>query len=330
MEINSSSSFIEGIQSTSLDALRMKIAAAAKKYHDDPFVFEMEKKKSYKTFLPIINRGTWSRVYTIYSNISKILENIQENNPDIKVNIISLGAGYDTLYFKLKQNYNNFQYIEFDYSNITYKKIELIKKSTTLKELLNLDGDSKVEKGNLLSKDYFLFECDITDNSAIDAKLCEIPNFDFTVPTIVLAECLLVYLKKETSYSILKNFTTIFKNIILLEYDLIGANDEFGKEMIHNLLEKRDIKLYGYEDVPDVHSQIERLKKTGFNQVEAYNMLEYYTNFLDINEKKRIEALEFVDEFEEWNLLQSHSCFGYGLKVEEKYSYLADIIKINK
>ena len=123
------------------------------------------------------------------------------------------------------------------------------------------------------------------------------------------------------------NLTKNFKNLIFLEYDLVGAKDSFGKEMVNNLIE-RDVRLFGYEDTPDVKAQTERLIKCGFSKAECVDMLEFYNKFIDQAEKSRIESLEFVDEFEEWNLLQNHSCFAYGVKLDEKFEYLADLIKL--
>jgi hypothetical protein len=45
---------------------------------------------------PIINRGTWARVFAIRQIISKFL--LAYQNYD-HVNILSLGAGYDVNYF---------------------------------------------------------------------------------------------------------------------------------------------------------------------------------------------------------------------------------------
>lgn len=279
----------------------------------------------------------WSRVYAINTIIGSVLQSL----PNEKINIINLGAGHDTLYYTLKQKHKNIVCVEFDYSDITYKKvydaynliqIETIKKSKVLQDVICADdfaGKVKIQHGNIYSEDYYLLECDITDNEKISEKLKE-TNINFNNFTIVISECLLVYLKKDTTYYLLQNLTEKFRNILFIEYDLIGAKDGFGQEMIENLLQ-RDIHLRGYEDVPDVFSQEERLLKTGFTNSEVYDMLDYYNNCIDFTEKKRIEALEFVDEFEEWNLMQSHSCIGYGIKCEDSnYSFLNDAVKIKK
>lgn len=327
-------SYVEGIQSTALDALRLKISAVSKKYYSDAFINEMEIKKINKKFLPIINRGTWSRVYAIQKNLEKLLSALYENDSDSKINIINLGAGFDTMYFSIKEDlkFNNFTYIEFDYPEITNKKIEMIKRSKKLSEIIQLDefetsnmSINITKRINSKSKDYFIIDADITNYEILNEELCRIPNFDFSVPTVIISECLLVYLDKVTTYQIMHNFTTNFKNLIILVYDLIGSEDNFGKEMIFNLME-RGIKLSGYLIDADAH--IERLKICGFNKVQMSDMLTYYNYNIDHKEKIRIENLEFVDEFEEWNLLQSHACYGYGTKLQENYEYLNLILKI--
>jgi hypothetical protein len=293
-----------------------------KGYYQDELITEMTKKTS-KSFLPIINRGTWSRVYSITNSVQKILKELKEFDPNISVNIINLGCGFDTFFLSLRSTFDNYKYYEFDYSEIATKKIELIKKSEKIK---NLIGEFEIKSGSLYSKFYYLLQCDCTDYQEFNKILCSISDFDFSSPTIVISECLLVYLKKEVSYKMLHNMTNNFKNLIFLEYDLVGAEDNFGKEMIINLLE-RDIRLYGYEDCPNVESQRERLIKSGFLTAEVCDMLTYYEKIIPKLERAKIESKEFVDELEEWNLLQSHACFGYGIKLDQKYEFLSDLLK---
>jgi hypothetical protein len=291
----------------------------------------MDPKKNHKIFLPILNLGTWTRLNAIKTSVDKILTTFQENEPNLKINILNLGAGFDTMYFLLKQKFNNFKYIEFDYKEINIKKIELIKKSKLLKNTINNSENSEdkfiIKEGSFISEDYFILDCDVIDQNKFSKILSEIPNFDASVPTIVIAECFLVYIKKKTTMSILENISKNFKNLIFIEYDLIGANDNFGREMVLNLLD-RGVKLFGYEDVPDSKSQIDRLHTTGFTQVEMISMLEYYEKHIEPSEKNRTKHLELFDEFEEFNLLQAHSCFGYGAKLEEQYEYLYDVLKL--
>ena len=74
------------------------------KYYSDPFLAEFIKKK--QKFFPIINRGTWSRVYAVNKTTMRFVNFIKEYNEtkksNIPIQIICIGAGYDTTFFNLK------------------------------------------------------------------------------------------------------------------------------------------------------------------------------------------------------------------------------------
>jgi O-methyltransferase involved in polyketide biosynthesis len=78
---------------------------------------------------PIINRGTWSRVYAYRQHTLDFLRAYQ-NSPQI--NILSLGAGFDTMYFWLKSEHpdlsKNLCYIEVDFDQLVKTKTQIIKK----------------------------------------------------------------------------------------------------------------------------------------------------------------------------------------------------------
>jgi O-methyltransferase involved in polyketide biosynthesis len=286
----------------------------------------MEHKKTHKIYLPIMNRGIWSRVYSIKSTVEKILSEYK----DQEINIISIGAGLDTLYFLLKEKYSNFKYIEFDYDDICFKKVEVIKKSNLLKSVIckeDFDNNVKIASGNLHSNDYYLLRCDVSKTDDFLEKLKE-TSINTDNLTIIIAECVLVYIKKDITYKMLTTYTSLFKNIVMLEYDLVNALDPFGQEMIDNL-KLREITLCGYEEVPDCKSHETRYLETGFATSEVKDMLDYYKNHIPKDVKSQIEHKEFMDEFEEWNMLQNHSCFGYGVRTEgSQFSKLNDLIKL--
>lgn len=160
--------------------------------------------------------------------------------------------------------------------------------------------------------------------------LSKIENLiDFSNLTIVLSECLFVYIEKEKTINLLKSLTSKFDNIIIFLYDLVGYNDNFGKEMEFNLMQ-RGIRIPGLIQVPDVKSQTERLIESGFLEAKVIDMLQYYRKIIDKTEKSRIEKLEFLDELEEFNLLQKHSCLGCAIKIsiEEMDFSIEDIKKL--
>lgn len=61
-----------------------------------------------------------------------------------KCQIINLGCGFDTLYWRLRDVGHMVQnFIEMDYPTVTAKKCYQIKRSKVLLEKLNIEGDTK-------------------------------------------------------------------------------------------------------------------------------------------------------------------------------------------
>ena len=295
---------IEGVQSTSNDALKTKISCVINNYYKDPFILYMEPGNNHKKFLPLINRGTYCRVYAINSKLHEIINNFKklEEYKESKINIIILGSGFDTTYFNLmSEGYNNIDVYEYDYKDIIDKKLKYISKSKQLLEII------KQNKNN-----YHLINCDITNKKLFSESLNNIKTGENDL-TIIICECLLVYIEESITLEMLSCIIEKFNNIYLLEYDLIGPDDPFGKEMIDNL-KTRDIYLKGFNDVKNINDQINRLKKVNFEDINIVDMYHIYFKVLPIEDRKRIERLELMDEFEELNLLQKHACFGFASK----------------
>jgi len=309
-------SLISGVKSTANDILRMKIHLAEKNYTTDKFVSEMDK-KTQKTYLPLINRGVWSRVYGFDHNIYNIISYLKEIEYEEEINFIDLGSGFNTMFFNLEDKFENMKYIEIDYEDNTDRKIEIIKKSELLKNTIskNFEEDVKINEGNLISKKYSIINCDVTNPDLLIKNLKQL-DVNFSNLTIVLGECLFVYIEKDDTMNLLKSLTTNFDNMVLFMYDLVGNNDAFGREMEFNLAQ-RNIKIPGLNQVPDTKSQIKRLIDSDFSEAKVVDMLQYYRKYIDKVERMRIEKLEFLDELEEFNLLQKHSCFGCAIKISK-------------
>ena len=295
---------VEGVQSTSNDALKTKISCVLCKYYQDPFILFMEPGMNHRKFLPLINRGTYCRVFAINSKLHEILDNHKklEEFKDSKINIIILGSGFDTTYFNLmSEGYTNIEFYEYDYKKIIDQKLKYISKFKQLSEI--------VKKNN---NNYHLIDCDITNKKLFSESLNQIKSSEKDI-TIVICECLLVYIDRDITVDMLSSINERFDNVYILEYDLIGPDDPFGKEMVDNL-RSRNINLRGFNDVKNVKDQIERLKDAKFEDVNIVDMYYIYFKFLPVEDRKRIERLELMDEFEELNLLQKHACFGYASK----------------
>ena len=82
--------------------------------------------------LPIINRGTWARVFSVRSVITRFLAAFKESE---RIQILSLGAGFDITYFWLRDQFpsdKNLKYFEVDFNDVVEKKIQMIQKTEAL------------------------------------------------------------------------------------------------------------------------------------------------------------------------------------------------------
>ena len=96
-------------------------------------------------------------------------------------------------------------------------------------------------------------------------------------------------------------------------------------------LKQRNIKLFGIHDTPDEKAHATRLETAGYQFIEGYNMLDIYNKYIPEEEKLRVSKLELMDEFEEWNIILSHSIFGYGAKFETKvFEEFVEFLKLDK
>jgi hypothetical protein len=64
--------------------------------------------------------------------------------------------------------------------------------------------------------------------------------------------------------------------------------------------------LAGIDSFPTMAAHVERLTKVGFKHTEIDDMKQLYQKATDPAEKARIEKIEMLDEWEEWNIMQTH------------------------
>jgi len=88
----------EATKKTAQDALFSKICASKLGYFTDDYSHLFT--KSTKKMMPLINRGTWTRVFSVRSLVNNFIEKFK----DTKVQILSLGAGLDTNFFYYAEN----------------------------------------------------------------------------------------------------------------------------------------------------------------------------------------------------------------------------------
>lgn len=134
--------------------------AAELGYFKDDYSKEFLKKK--KKMFPIINRGTWARVYAYRAMIIKFLQAYHEQ----EVNILNLGAGFDTTFFWLHDSIqkgeikdvsiDKLSFVEIDYTEIVVKKIAFLKKSDNLTKIAKVTHEQIPHESKINTDHYKL------------------------------------------------------------------------------------------------------------------------------------------------------------------------------
>lgn len=319
------------VQETCNEALCQKLYAIEKGYFADSYQKLFYSGNTLTKYLPLINRGTWSRVRAVREQIEtlfKLNSVLSENSTQI----INLGCGLDSLYFYLKAKFqtSRVRVIDLDYTEITKQKIKLISKSQELQSILKENNSDDLgissDKKKLNTKEYSIYNVDISNVSDIKGVLKNLEVSGENL-TIIVAECLLCYVGQEEVEQLQKTLAQYFNNVAFVYYDLLNPFDEFGKVMIQNLRNYRNIVLPSYELCPYTDSHIERLKSNGFNSSgQCIDMLTYYNTVIPREEQIFANSLELLDELEEWNMLQKHYCIGVSIKHDQlgTFSFLVD------
>ncbi|OQR79558.1 leucine carboxyl methyltransferase 1-like [Tropilaelaps mercedesae] len=292
----------EPVMQTNDDATACKRAAVERGYWMDPYVQHFIKHGDRKP--PEINRGYFARVQAIKMLVDKFLEIASS-----QAQIVSLGAGFDTLFWRLQEENRPLKaFVEVDFPPVTMRKVHYIRLRKTLLEKIasNEDDDIRLSKCDIHSSRYHLVGVDMKNLQTLAAKLSQDCRLDPQLPTLFITECVLVYMAPSDCEALLSYITSTFKKAVLLNYDPVNMNDKFAEVMLENL-KHRDCHFLGLEAAQDLISQEARLLRCGFPHVRSWLMLQVY-QALPSAELKRIEALELMDEHELLQQLLNHYC----------------------
>jgi tRNA wybutosine-synthesizing protein 4 len=201
-----------------------KLSAANLGYFTDPYLKFFVRKSNRRS--PLINRGYYSRV----AAVAKLMRDFLNAGGK---QIVSLGAGYDSSYFRLKASGQAFRkYFEVDFPDVCIRKSGLIRKYAS--PLLDIIEGRPVDPAALAAEpkhspfqaapkqnaenasstaapshtaagpiyvsgpDYVLLEADLRSIEQLESNLVT-AGVDFSEPTLFLSECVLVYMKGEES-----------------------------------------------------------------------------------------------------------------------------------
>lgn len=293
-------SFDDGVQATNCDATKCKYSAVKMGYWQDDFIQYFV--TGYERKTPEINRGYYARTKGVAMFMDKFLKKTGSN-----CQIINLGAGFDTLYWRLKNSgitVNN--YIEIDFASVTSKKCFLIKKSKILLQTISQqEGEVKIIGSDLHAPDYHIIGTDLRNLAELDKKLTQC-GINFDVPTMFLTECVLVYMEPESSSMLLHWIAKKFNDIFFINYEQVNMNDNFGRIMLDNL-RNRGCQLAGVDACLSSQTQMDRFVRVGWDSARSWNMINVY-EYLPEEDRYRMERLEMLDELELLQQLLQHYC----------------------
>lgn len=102
---------------------------------------------------------------------------------------------------------------------------------------------------------YKVLQSDVRDGAIITNKLHRM-GVDPALPTFILTECLLIYMRSDDTQSVLEwtiDFFGASGDLVYANYEMIKPEDQFGRMMVTNL-ENRGCQLLGIQDCPSLES----------------------------------------------------------------------------
>ena len=317
------------VQHTDQDASVSRLSAVEAGYLDDPFAKYFVSGEGQRR-LPIINRGTYVRTKAIDNLVDEFLS----KNPAQRKQIISLGAGSDTRFFRLmsrrpvphgrgNQECPNVIYHEIDFQANTIQKLHPIKKLSELcshvgtpMTISHSTNPSEVYNDDTLHADqYHVHPVDLRNLGPSRPAPRSFDFIDNALPTLIISECCLCYLPPAAADTVALYFTRhLFPDstpVGLILYEPIHPNDPFGKTMVSNLA-ARGIVLQTLKRYGSLEAQAARMKSYGLEGTGGASVKNLWDKGVEGNEKERVAGLEMVDEVEEWELLAGHYCVAWG------------------
>lgn len=307
---------MDEIAGTADTAAISKRSAAQLGYVDDAFAAWFD--RSSVRCAPIINRGTFVRVAAIDAICEQFApppasSSSAASGEQPQRQILSLGAGLDTRAWRMRRTGSSLRrYVEVDLPQVVALKTKMLRAAQRARANgARTTGEhapaEDAPDGLLAAPEDALVSVDLADLDSLRAALVE-ARFDPSLPTLVLIECVLVYMAPQLGSSLLRFLSDYLPDAACLAYEMIRPDDAFGRQMRANL-ESRGLRIPGIDGCSDTSAHEARFAACGWQGADAVDMLHWYDHFLPRAERTRVERLEWLDEMEEWQLLLSHYCF---------------------
>ncbi|NXW65319.1 TYW4 protein, partial [Eurystomus gularis] len=278
-----------------------KCSAAARGYIQDRFLPLLVGRRRRRR-APLVHRGYYIRAHAVDHCVQDFLLKTRSHP---RTQILSLGAGFDSLYFRLKDMgllHHSVVY-EVDFPNVVSQKATLIKR---MKDLSALVGDAGGEGLGVAfsGEDYKLLGVDLSELSELERALEE-AGLDKEIPTLFIAEVVLTYMESSRSDALIRWAAERFSRACFLLYEQMRPEDPFGLVMRQHFSQLNSA-LRSLAQYPDGEAQQRRFLEKGWTECSVMDMNEFFTCCTPEDEQRRVQALEPFDEYEEWHLKCSH------------------------
>ncbi|KAK1212130.1 TYW4 protein, partial [Pygoscelis papua] len=289
------------VQGTGGSSAVSKCSAAARGYIQDRFLRLLVRRRRRRA--PLVHRGYYIRARAVDHCVQDFLLKTQSHP---RTQILSLGAGFDSLYFRLKDMglLHHTVVYEVDFPNVACQKATLIKR---IKELSALVGDTGGEGLGVITfsgEDYKLLGVDLSELSELERSLEE-AGLDNEIPTLFIAEVVLTYMENSRSDALIQWAAEHFSQACFLLYEQMHPEDPFGCVMQQHFSQLNSA-LHSLAQYPDCEAQQRRFFEKGWTECSIMDMNEFFTRCTPEDEQQRMQALEPFDEYEEWHLKCSH------------------------
>ncbi|KAM4687228.1 tRNA wybutosine-synthesizing protein 4 [Rhinophrynus dorsalis] len=222
--------------------------------------------------------------------------------------VVSLGCGFDSLYFRLRAELGSPMELcvwEVDFPPVVQRKRHVIEQTETLRNLLD-SCETPPSNGHVVlsAGQYKLLGVDLSDTVLLDCVL-EQSGLRWDCPTLILGEVVLCYMDPAQSTSLIGWASERFTDARFVLYEQCFPDDPFGQVMMSHFLSLNS-PLRSVATFPRIQDQEKRFLQKGWSRCRVLDMNQFSLSCVPVSERLRIEALEPFDEFEELHLKCSH------------------------
>ncbi|XP_051566377.1 tRNA wybutosine-synthesizing protein 4 [Myxocyprinus asiaticus] len=292
------------VQGTNDSSVVSKVSAAAQGYFHDDFLKHFVCKVSRRA--PLINRGYYVRWKAVDHCVKQFLH---VTKSCLRRQILSLGAGFDSLFFRLHAEgaLEGVAVFEVDFPEVARRKAALISSKAYLKDTLPDWETVLTQQTNgvfIKSGHYNLLGVDVRKEQEVEVTLSR-AGLQWDAPTLILSEVVLTYMETQWSDAVIGWTAKLLPQSMFVMYEQIQPDDPFGRVMQNHFM-KLNSTIHALKQYPDTVAQTQRFIQKGWEKCVCMNMNQFYFDLLPDGERQRVERMEPFDEFEEWHEKCSH------------------------